>query len=398
MKIFIVGIGMEGKSTLTSEACEAIRQSEILIGAERMTLPFTDLKKPVYNSFSTDDIFKILSGTQYGTAAVLMSGDCGFFSGAKKLAEKLSEYDVSIISGISTPVYFLNKLGKSWERCKFISLHGREANIAVNVLQNEQCFFLLGGKHTAGNICRILTDYGLGKCKVWTGCDLGYPTEKIISGRADEINCEEITRLSVVYTENETPQKYIPGGIDDESFIREKIPMTKAEVRAIAVSKLEIARDEICWDIGCGTGSVSVEMALRCSSGRVISFDQKEEAVELTKKNCQKFSCDNVSVIHCGLPELPDNTELPVPDKVFIGGSGGKLKDIIALVFEKNPKAKLVIAAVTLETLNSAVSTLEENGAEPDIVQIAVTRTKKAGSSTMLTALNPVFIIKGQRK
>ena len=148
------------------------------------------------------------------------------------------------------------------------------------------------------------------------------------------------------------------------------------------------------WDIGCGTGSVSVEAAFRCIDGKVLSFDKKSESVRLTMQNARLFGLDNIEVIEGNCPEILADSQ--IPDKVFIGGSSGNMEGIFDIVHSKNPAAEIVVTAVSLETLHKAADCFEKFGTAPQIVQIAVTPTKKIGTHTMLQAQNPVFIISGR--
>lgn len=393
MKVYIVGIGMDGDKTITREAEAAINEAQLLIGAERMLSPFSQLGKEMFCSYLPKDIAAKISSCGYDCTAVLMSGDCGFFSGTKKLLPLLSRHDVKVIAGISSAVYFCSRLGLSYEQMKFVTLHGHSSNIAVNVRLNQLCFFLLGGEMTAAKVCRRLCDYGMGSVKVHIGADLGYPTERVISGKAADLTDCDAEGLAVMIAENPDALRHIPSAISDGEFQREKVPMTKSEVRCIAVAKLNICADSVVWDIGCGTGSVSVEAAYRCPDGRVIAIDKKAEAAELTQKNARLFGCDNIEVIEGECPQCL--ADVQAPDKVFIGGSSGNMGVIFAAVHAKNPKADMVVTAVSLETLSEAVSCFEKYGKAPEIVQIAVTRTEKLGSHTMLKAQNPVFIISG---
>lgn len=393
MKVYIIGIGMDGDKTITREAEAAIVEAQLLIGAERMLGPFSQLGKEMFSSYLPQDIAAEISSCGYGCAAVLMSGDCGFFSGAKKLLPLLEGHDVRVIAGISSAAYFFSKVGLSYEQMKFVTLHGRNSNIAINVKMNELCFFLLGGDMTAADVCRRLCDYGMGDVKVYIGADLSYPTERIISGKAAELTESNVDGLAVMITENCEALGHIPSAVSDEEFLREKIPMTKSEVRCIAVSRLNICADSVVWDIGCGTGSVSVEASYRCPDGKVYAFDKKSEAVSLTSENARKFGSDNIIAGCGGCPECL--TDAQAPDKVFIGGSSGNISGIFAAVYEKKPKADIAVTAVSLETLSDTVRCFEKYGVSPEIVQIAVSRTEKLGSHTMLKAQNPVFIISG---
>ena len=184
--IYIVGIGMDGKDTLTNEAERIISCSDLLIGAKRMLAPFSDLDIPSADEYRTDKIVSIIEESEYGQISVLMSGDCGFYSGAKKLCEALKGREVRVVSGISTPVYFCSKLHMDWSDMHFLSLHGANANIARNVSAYRKTFFIMGGEITPSEFCRRLCDYGMGRVTVFIGSDLSYPDERIISGTASE--------------------------------------------------------------------------------------------------------------------------------------------------------------------------------------------------------------------
>lgn len=395
MKIYIVGTGMDGDKSLTLKAFNIIESAEVLIGAERVLKPFEIYKKPMFTSWKPEEIREFIKKNNYDTAAVLVSGDCGFFSGAERLAKVLSEYETEIICGISTPVYFCSKIKKSWQDMKFISLHGTKGNIIRNICRNKYCFFLLGGDIYPAYICKKMCEYGLADVNVYIGENLSLENEKISVGNAlefTEINCG---KLCVMITENTNYERGISCGISDTDFIRGNSPLTRSEVRSVVISKLNIGANDVCWDIGCGTGSVSVEMALQCFDGTVFSVDKNISAVHLTTENKRKFGCDNINAICGKAPGCLSN--FPVPDKVFIGGSCGKINEIIGTVVEKNLYANIVITAVSLETLEASVNALKSFGITPEIVQISVTRTNKVGSHTMLSAENPVFVIKGVR-
>ena len=391
MKVYIIGTGMDGISTLTVQAQQLIKNSDIIIGAERIVRPFMNTEKRVIITYDTAEICRYIEEFQGLQIVILMSGDCGFFSGAKKLASHLDDYE--IICGIPSPVYLCSKFGLTWENMRFISLHGTENNIAINVKTNHYCFFLLGGKINISTLCKILCDYNLSNVKVYIGENLGYKNEKIKYDFACNLINFKSDNLSCAVVVNDNFIEYLPCGINDNDFIRGKIPMTKSEIRCIAVSKMNVKKGDICWDIGCGTGSVSIEMALRCTDGKVFSFDKSEEALHLTQANAYKFSCDNLSKFKCCLPDFPNN--IPAPDKVFIGGSSGKIKEIFNLVLAKNPDALILLTAISLETLFSAKTAFEEFGINAEITQIFSARNSNIGKSSLLLANNPVFILSG---
>ncbi|MCR5122583.1 MAG: precorrin-6y C5,15-methyltransferase (decarboxylating) subunit CbiE [Ruminococcus sp.] len=396
MKVYLIGTGMDGGRTLTSEAREAIDSSELLIGAERMLKPFADMDKRKVCAYLPQDICDILTRENCGAAAILLSGDTGFFSGAAKLRQALAEYDTETICGISSAAYLCAKAGISYENMKHISLHGRDGNIAVNVRMNEKCFFLLGGSVTAADVCRRLCEYGMPDVQIYIGERLGYADEKITAGIAAELCGNDTDKLCCLAAVNGAYLRHIPSCIGDESFVRGEIPMTKSAVRGNIVSGLDIEKGSVCWDIGCGTGSISVEMAFRCPDGRVYSFDKKAEAVRLTEENAKCFGCDNIFTYESELPDLPE--EIPAPDKVFIGGGSGSIKEVFGLVRERNESADICVSAVSVETLGLAAAAFEEYGGHHTITQLAVTETRRAGGHTMFKAQNPIFIIRGKLK
>lgn len=389
-KIVIVGIGMDGEATLTQAGQRAIEAADLLIGgSERLLKPFRHFGKREWISYRPAAVIR---DCEQQNIAVLVSGDVGFYSVTEKLLPQLEGYEVEVICGISTPIYFCAILHLSWSKLHFVSLHGAKNNIVRNVCAHEYTFFLLGGHITPADICRRLCEYGRGELTVHVGENLGSPLERVTSGRAENLTEYQSQRLCAVIVENPRYERFIPCGIDDGEFVRGKVPMTKAEVRALCVAKLVISAGDCCWDIGCGTGSVSVEMALQCVNGTVLAVDKNAEAVGLTNANQKKFGCDNIEIVHSTAEDAAE--AMPSPDCVFVGGSGGSLEAILRTAATKNPHVKIVVTAVSLETLHQSVAVFDALGFESEITQIAVTRTRKVGSHTMLSAENPIFIIK----
>lgn len=185
----------------------------------------------------------------------------------------------------------------------------------------------------------------------------------------------------------------------DECFIRGHIPMTKSEVRAVVLSKLELTPDAVFWDIGAGTGSVSVEAALWLwqtggNGGKVYAVEKEAEGIALIRENKERLAPDfrNFYPVHQEAPEA--FLKLPPPSHVLVGGSGGRMGEILQEVFKKNPKARVVITAVTAETFASSIEIIRDGGfSDYEIVQIQVSRMEKRGKYHLQKAQNPVFVI-----
>ncbi|MFW5976740.1 MAG: precorrin-6Y C5,15-methyltransferase (decarboxylating) subunit CbiT [Bacillota bacterium] len=190
---------------------------------------------------------------------------------------------------------------------------------------------------------------------------------------------------------------YVTGGIPDEKFIRKNVPMTKEEIRIITISKLRIRDDSIIYDIGAGTGALTVEAAIRAGKGKVYAVEKEIERSKLIARNVSKFNLENVKVITGEAPSALK--ELPPADRIIIGGSGGKLKPILNQIDKKlATDGRIVINAVTLDTLVEIYDLFNKLDYDFDICNIAVTRGKDIAGYKMLKALNPVYIISGEKE
>ncbi len=395
--IRIVGIGMGNPDTMTVEAQKAIENADALIGASRMLEPFLQLGKPCFAAILPEEICRIASEhPEFEKISILMSGDVGFFSGTKKLIPKLDGWDVRLIPGISSLVYFCARLGVSWDDVRWVSAHGRAEPILPTVRTCRKTFLLTGGDRPVQALCRELTDAGLGDLMVYTGENLSYPDEQILSGTAAEFSKKLFSSLAVMLVENPRPMEpeHSTHGIPDEAFLREKVPMTKFEVRCTAVSLLRVPAGGTVWDVGAGTGSVSVEAALSNPGGTIWAVEQKPEAVELICRNREKFGAWNLIPVEGTAPEALE--ELPPPDAVFIGGSSGNMQGIFKTIQQKNPAARVVVSAITLETLAEAVDCFAKFPlTEMEISQITAARAKEAGRYHLMMGQNPVYLISG---
>lgn len=389
-EINIIGMGMSEK-TLTHEASQLINDADILIGARRLIDEFSKLNKPSYNAYLSNDILEIIEKTDAEKIAILVSGDVGFYSAAEKLVDVLKDYNPNLISGISSVSYFFAKCSLPWKDANLISCHGLDTNIVSSVRRNRYTFALTG--KNIPELQKELVKYGFADLKVWIGENLGSDDESICESKISDLSGMEFSSLTVLIIENPDFDSRIRTGIPDDEFIRGKVPMTKSEVRAVCLSKLSLSPSDIAYDIGCGTGSVTVEMAFSAYDGKVYAFDKNEEAIDLLKQNCQKFHLDNVEAI-CGLaPECLK--DLPVPDVAFIGGSSGNMDEIVSYLYGLNNQMRFVITAISLENAMAALDSLKNIGIDGDIAQVAVSKGKKIADLHLLMAQNPIFIISG---
>ena len=394
MRIDLIGCGC-GVESLSQEACRAIREAQLLLGAERLLKDYAPAGIPQIPAVTTEELVQYLRTASCERAGVLFSGDSGFFSGAAGLLPLLEMEEVHVFPGMSSLQLLSARLGRAWQNWRFFSAHGRNCD-AVDVVCGEgPAFFLTGGRQDPAFLCAQLCQAGLGDLRVTVAERLGLQGERIVEGTARDYSTERFDPLSVLLAEA-APQPFRrTPGLPDELFRREEgIPMTKQEIRSTILAKLEIGPADLCWDIGTGTGSVGIEMALQAKAVYGIECDEK--ALHLAERNRSALGAWRLRLIGGRAPEALEG--LPCPDAVFVGGSGSVLPEILEAADRANPMARICISAVTPETLHTALSVLEEQGREVEICQIAVTRSRLAAGMHLMLAQNPVWLITGKNR
>jgi len=395
--VSVVGIGPGSSGTMRADAKAAIEAADCVIGAKRMVESAARPGQAVFHAIAPDAIAAcIAEHPEYRKFAVVMSGDVGFFSGTKKLLPKLEHCRVNVVPGLSSLVTLCARLGTSYEDVVPVSVHGRDHNIVPDVRANPRVFALVGGEDGMSNLCRTLIEAGLGSVKVSVGERLSYPDERITVGTAAELSEKKFETLSVALIEHQNASAVVTHGLPDSAFQRGGgtegvVPMTKSEVRSVCLSKLQLTADAICWDVGAGTGSVAIEMALQAHRGAVYAIERKEEAVELLHENRKKFFAENLTVVPGYAPEAC--AELPAPTHAFIGGSSGNMKEILSLLLEKNPSARIVATAIALESVAELTTCIKEfSFTDVEVVSMTVARDRKAGKYHLMTGQNPIYI------
>ena len=392
--VTLIGMGSGKWEALSAQAQQAVRGAGLVFGAKRMLagLP-ADCTARQFALYQPADILETLAQNPGQDAAVLYSGDTGFYSGASGLLTPLRALGIParVYPGVSSIQLLSAALGRPWQDWKLVSAHGCACDPVAECMMNRSVFFLTGGTETPASLCQKLTDAGMGEAHGVVGENLGTEEEAIRYGSAAELAGQSFAPLSVLLVENfDLPQLRAPG-FPDESFIRSEVPMTKQEVRAAALAKLAVAPTDTLWDVGAGTGSVSVEMALAAPMGQVYAVECDADACALVRQNQAKFAASNVTLIAGKAPEALQN--LPAPDAVFIGGSKGNMQAIVDAALAANPQTRLCIAAIALETLQQSIAALAAHGLAAQVTQIAVSRSKAAGSLHLMMANNPVFLI-----
>ena len=399
--VTLIGMGSGKWKALSAQAQQAVRSAGLVFGAKRLLtgLP-ADCTARQFALYQPADILETLAQNPGQDAAVLYSGDTGFYSGASGLLTPLRVLGIParVYPGVSSIQLLSAALGRPWQDWKLVSAHGCACDPVAECLTagGKPVFFLTGGAETPASLCGRLAAAGLGDAHVLVGEELGRAEEKILFGTAQEFAQKQFASLSVLLVEHlPQPPRRVPG-FPDEAFHRGEVPMTKQEVRAAALAKLAVQPADTLWDVGAGTGSVSVELALAAPRGHVYAVECDPEACGLIRQNRETFHACNLTLVEGRAPAAL--ADLPAPDAVFIGGTKGSMEAVVDTVLARNPNARICISAIALETLSAAVAALTAHGLAAEVTQIAVSRTRPAGRLHLLMANNPIFLITGECK
>ncbi len=399
--IAIIGMGPGNPDLLTNEAVAALTESDLIIGSRRLkeSLP-QGCKAPFLSATAPREILEVIAAADQKRICICVSGDSGFYSGTNYLVAPLSaRYIVKVVPGISSMSYLSSKCGIPWQDACIVSSHGRSENWLGCVRRHEKTFLLQG--QTPREILARLCLCDMGHVTVVMGYMMSYSEEVILKGSAralleehselDQMN----SSLCAMFIINPKAADCPYTGIDDEEFVRGRVPMTKSEVRAVALSKLHLKEDDICIDVGAGTGSVTIEMAAQAYRGQVYSVERSNQAINVLKKNIEKFGADNVTVVEGEAASVLKN--LPACDAAFIGGSRGQKKRILTELITKNPEVRIVMNIISLESLAETLKLVKEYGlTNLEIVQVTVSKTNLIKDQHLLEGQNPIFVVSCQ--
>ena len=412
-KVTIIGAGPGNPDLLSRAALDAIDIADVVIGAHR-ALVGIDVPPDVVRCElvkTADIVVALTDAASWQRVVVVMTGDVGLFSGARRLVEALSgnaQVDVRVIPGISSASYLAARLARPWQDWRFASAHGVACDIVAEAERAGELFLATSGGEDPSRLSGELVLAGFGDARVTVAERLSYPDERITCATASEITGQTFDDLNVMLIDFAggagspagssasraaiSRWPYASSGIPDELFIRGDVPMTKQEVRAVALAKLRLTATDTVWDVGAGTGSVSIEAALVARAGSVWAVERNATGVRLIRENADAFGCGNVHAVPGVAPEAL--AKLPVPDAVFVGGSAGELPSIVEAALEKNLQVRLCVPCVTVETLTEACALLSGSRfKEFEACQVSAARAEAVGSHHLMKAQNPVFLV-----
>lgn len=427
-KLYVIGIGYK---PLDKRAREIIFNSSVILASNRLFdvfkgyeeyEPVKDRVKVINNVDETIAFIRAyvqdtppnppLSKEGYGGVVLLASGDPTFFGIGRRAVREFSKDMVEIIPDLSCIQIAFSRIKESWDDAFLMSLHGgphpekrrrlpHEINDIPSLLQRHNKIAILTDKeNNPSEIAKVLSLSPIAHSllPVMYVCEkLGYPDEKITEGTPEEIAAMSFAEPNVIIIQRSAVSgqpSIVHFGLKEDDISHSRGFITKDEVRAVTIHKLRLPQRGVLWDIGAGSGSVSIEIARLYPELKIFAVEKDEEQINHIKGNKVRFDLANIEIIKGEAPEALNT--LPSPDRVFIGGSGERLKEIMDYVIEKQVKL-IVINAATIETLNDAVQCFEDHGFNVAISEISVSRAKTIAGKRHMNALNPIFIITGEK-
>lgn len=412
MEISVVGIGLDGVVGLATAVQTILDKATVLAGSERHLSYFVNHKAhKIYLTNLQTGIEEIiqLDLTKHNVV-ILASGDPLFFGLGRLLLEKLTGEKIKFYPHFSSIQLAFSRLKTPWQDAELISLHGRSREALIKLLKQGQkkIALLTDAINCPSAIASLFLSLELPVTYSFYICEnLGAETEKISHFPPEQLielsklNKNDFAALNVLILLRELQQddlnlSQLPLiGLPDSSFLsfRDRPSLiTKKEIRLSILGELSLQPNQIVWDIGAGTGSVSIEIARLCSSSKIFAIEKSSMGTSLIAKNCQRFALNNITNINGKAPSTL--LDLPNPDRIFIGGSGGNISDILYTCSHKlNDQGLIVMTFATIEYQIQAINWLAQNNWKYRLLQLQISRSTPISHLTRFSPLNPVTVI-----
>ena len=400
--VSIVGMGL-GLSDLGRRHLDIIAKADILVAGQRHLALFPD--HPAEKKAITPPIDALISDIRRfmneKKVVVLASGDPLFYGIGKTLAERLGDDYVEVVPHVSVMAEAFARIKRPWADAAVISLHGREADMGLPAALSRKnpIFLFTDHRHTPAHVARIVSEMAPGRWQIGVFERLGEPDEKISwAPAADAMDSSFKEPNAVILWPDIAAFDPLPLrlGAPDESYQHERGLITKSEVRAVTIAKLRLGPDHILWDLGAGSGSVAIEAAIFLTRGRSVAVEKHPGRAGHIRENIKRFNVGQVSVRELTLPQ--GMTELPDPDRVFMGGGGKDFEAILGSACGRLcAGGRIVVNLVVIETAAKCMRILQELGFITDLVQIQVGKGAQMSMGTRISGTNPVFIISAEK-
>ncbi len=403
--VTVVGIGADGCAGLSSRAAGAVAAADVLAGGARHLAVFPQFRgeRVVIGKDLAGAIERVAALAEEHAVCVLASGDPLLFGVGARLVSRLGAEHVDVLPQPSSIQWAFARAGLPWDDAAILSVHGRPlVGVAARVRRARKAALLTGGAATPAAVARHLLAHDERGLSAWICEDLGGPAERIrrFACLDEAAGCEDVAALSVLLLVRSDPAWRPPPALPflPEVALAMRHPrgglVTKREVRALALAALAVRPDAVVWDVGAGSGSVALEAGALAPEGRVYAVERDPESAGHCRENARHHGMDHVTVVEGEAPAALAG--LPAPDAVFVGGGGRALPRIAADVLARlRPGGRIVVAAVTLETLEDARRALAGAGITPEVTAVSIARGAPLAGRVRLDPLTPVFLVAG---
>jgi len=401
--VAIIGVGMTSED-LTAKHLEIIDSADILVGGKRLLNLFKEsrARKKIIGKDIDGVVNFVRQEMKKQKVVVLASGDPLFFGIGRRMVDAIGAKNTLIYPNISSIAAAFAHIKEPWDDVCVISLHGREneSGLFKALEENNKIAVFTDPKNNPAWLAARLLENQFINYHICVLEALGSKSEKVNWYTLAEAAKKEFADLNMVVLKrspNATEdQKRLFLGAPDSWYAHHKGLITKSEIRAITLSKLRLAADHILWDLGAGSGSVSIEASLIIKKGKIFAVEKNSERVEHIKSNKKRFSIGNLKAVQAEVPQ--GLAKLPHPDRIFIGGGGKQLKSIISAAAQYlKPKGLMVINTVLIPNVEVARETLEKLEFSTEIIQVQINRSRQMPWAARMEAMNPVWIISGMR-
>ncbi len=397
--ILVVGVGGEGPESLPPAVQKRITQADELWGGKRLLAFWADHpaeKVPIGADIAGQ--VKRLARRGDRRVVILASGDPGFYGIVGTLRRELPAEALEVIPHVSSLQLAFARIGEPWSEAVFTSAHARPlAELVGWARRVAKIGILTDRRHTPAVIAQTLLDAGLEDCRAVVAENLGLPDERIIDTRLVDLPGMAFAPLNVLLLLRDSAWQPQPAFAPrpDEAYAHRRGLITKADVRALSLARLALRPTDTVWDIGAGSGAVSIEMAQLAWRGQVFAVEHDPENLAYIRENCRRFAALNVTVVEGKAPDVL--VDLPAPDAVFIGGTGGNMEAILHHI-DRTAAAdcRVVMTLATLENLHQAMVLMTGLGWSPRLTQVNLADSRPIAGMTRLSPLNPVFVVTGK--
>jgi len=406
-KIHIVGVGGDGLAGLTARGREILTSADMVFGSDPALrlLPEVNAERIRIGADLQEVLEKLRANFGTKRMVVVAGGDPLFYGVARYLCDRLGKDRFEVLPHVSSMQLAFARIKETWEEAYLTDLSTRSLDdILDRVRTSETVGLFTSENHHPARIARELLVRGLDYFRAYVCENLGGPDERITQGELVDIQNMSFDSLNVMILKRKpgrpdarrATRQLMRFGNPDDVFAQSRPKtglITQAEVRAIALSQLDLQHGDVMWDVGAGSGSVALEAAQLVEPGKVYAIEQDSADYHLIVANAEQFGIRNLQAVFGTAPAVFH--DLPDPDAIFIGGNGGEVTRLLEESFKVlRPGGRLVVNVATLEMLSSTYGALKRLAPQISVLMVNIARSVEQMEALRFEAVNPTFVLR----